>query len=613
MKGALQSQTLLPLPPGIERVFLAEEAYLESDGKEVDLQLKSSIEGAVIKWASAVGDILKQTSTIAFANGAHPTPMREVEFWMSRLKNLESIYDQLRDPRVKRMASYLELTDSAYLPCFKMMFKNVVAGVVEARDICLYFKPLEPHFQAFEDVEFLENKDRIKPLVHCMGLLWANSRHYCRSERIVTLFQEIANLLIEATEKDLDPDSLFQGEPDEMHDKVSKCIDNLQLFLATFKDVRNNLASYFKEDVEPIPWNFHQRNVFQRLMDFIERLYLVDSILVAALEFGKLEKVEFGGIRGRLLSQKCTEIFDEFKSSYNVFGNIQYELLTPEITNIIEDYNVFFTKCEELDRRLAAIFEQAFDECYNLESTFKLLNIIGTLLERSIIQEGLVGKLEKIIFMFEKEIDTVKVLFDEGIKYGPPIDKNYPPVAGKMIWLDKLSSRITIPAEAYKDQDFVETEETVHVFEKYEQMKGLIENDQKKTMDEWVSVLPAIITSSLTKTHLLRTDRGLLELNLEDDMVAILREVKYLKNLHLDLKSLVPDAYALFERSLELDEIILYLKRIIEWYNYLRVGTLPVEFELIAEEIDQIDEKMETVLQELKWETNSKLIHILIC
>lgn len=602
----MQSQTLLPMPPGIERVFVAEQVHLETEGKEVDLQLKSAIEGAVIKWASTVGDILKQTSTIAFANGAHPTPLREVEFWISRLKNLECIYDQLRDPRVKRMASYLEMTDSAYLPCFKMMFKNVVAGVVEARDICLYLKPLESHFQVFEDNEFLENKEKIKPLMHCMGLLWANSRHYCRSERIVTLFQEIANLLIEATEKDLDPDSIFQGEPDEMHEKVIKCIDQLQLFMAAFKEVRNNLKNYFQEGVEPMPWNFHPRNVFQRLMDFVERLCLVDSILVAALEFGKLEKVEFAGIRGRLLSQICTEIFDEFKASYNVFSNIQYELLTPEVTNIIDDYNKFYTKCEELDRRLAAIFEQAFDECYNLESMFKLLNIIGTLLERPLIQEGVGQKVDRIIVMFEEEVDTVKTLFDEGIKYGVPIDKHYPPVAGRMLWLEKLSSRITAPADAYKDQDFVETEETIHVFEKYAQMKQLLEKEEKRTLDEWCAKLPALIAKCLAKTHLLRTHRGLLELNLDDDMVAILREVKYLKNLDLDLKIIAPDAYALFERTAELNKIVLRLQRVQEWYNYLRTQTLPVEFELIASEIDEIDDKAEKLLKELKWKTDSK-------
>jgi dynein heavy chain len=52
----------------------------------------------------------------------------EIDFWNSRLKNLESIYDQLREQRVKKMASILELTDSAYFPCFKTQFRDIVAG-----------------------------------------------------------------------------------------------------------------------------------------------------------------------------------------------------------------------------------------------------------------------------------------------------------------------------------------------------------------------------------------------------------------------------------------------------------------------------------------------------
>lgn len=53
----------------------------------------------------------------------------ETDFWRSRVANLECIYDQLRDPRVKKMASILELTDSAYYPSFRTVFRNVVAGL----------------------------------------------------------------------------------------------------------------------------------------------------------------------------------------------------------------------------------------------------------------------------------------------------------------------------------------------------------------------------------------------------------------------------------------------------------------------------------------------------
>ena len=52
----------------------------------------------------------------------------EVHFWNSRLRNLEHIYEQLRDERVRKMAVILERTDSAYWPSFKSLFRNIVAG-----------------------------------------------------------------------------------------------------------------------------------------------------------------------------------------------------------------------------------------------------------------------------------------------------------------------------------------------------------------------------------------------------------------------------------------------------------------------------------------------------
>lgn len=64
----------------------------------------------------------------AFKRTKFPLPMSDIEFYTHRLKNLEGIYSQLRDPRVKRMANYLEATRSVYINCFKTMLTNVVAG-----------------------------------------------------------------------------------------------------------------------------------------------------------------------------------------------------------------------------------------------------------------------------------------------------------------------------------------------------------------------------------------------------------------------------------------------------------------------------------------------------
>lgn len=49
--------------------------------------------------------------------------------WMNFCQNFISsyIYEQLRHERIKSMALILEHTDSAYFPCFKTMFKVLVA------------------------------------------------------------------------------------------------------------------------------------------------------------------------------------------------------------------------------------------------------------------------------------------------------------------------------------------------------------------------------------------------------------------------------------------------------------------------------------------------------
>ena len=53
----------------------------------------------------------------------------------------------------------------------------------------------------------------------------------------------------------------------------------------------------------------------------------------------KLEKVEFGGVKGRILSQLVLNIFNEFQEIYKVFGERSYNPLDPT------DNVIFFNLC----------------------------------------------------------------------------------------------------------------------------------------------------------------------------------------------------------------------------------------------------------------------------
>ena len=48
-----------------------------------------------------------------------------------------------------------------------------------------------------------------------------------------------------------------------------------------------------------------------------------------AMEFMKLEKIEFGGIKGKMLSSQVVQIFEEFNELYKVFTERSYDSLDP--------------------------------------------------------------------------------------------------------------------------------------------------------------------------------------------------------------------------------------------------------------------------------------------
>lgn len=121
---------------------------------------------------------------------------------------------------MKKMASILETTDSAYYPCFRTLFDNVVSSMAEAREISLYLSPLARCFKTVEEVDFSEAKPLMVTLIHSVGLAWWKSSHYQSSSKVIIMLRQICNLLIQEARRFLDPTSIFQSDVDEALQRV---------------------------------------------------------------------------------------------------------------------------------------------------------------------------------------------------------------------------------------------------------------------------------------------------------------------------------------------------------------------------------------------------------
>ena len=112
------------------------------------------------------------------------------------------------------------------------------------------------------------------------------------------------------------------------------------------------------------------------------------------MQFTKLTKIEIGGTKGKILTQTINEIFREFEIAQQNFlaTNEQYDMIDISNRKFDDDFYKFRCRIKELERRLASVLTQGFDDQDTIIGKFKLLESFEGLLNRPIIQDELEKK-----------------------------------------------------------------------------------------------------------------------------------------------------------------------------------------------------------------------------
>ncbi|GFN78401.1 dynein heavy chain 9, axonemal, partial [Plakobranchus ocellatus] len=606
VSGQAKGKTLLPLPVGADRVDDAGDGEKET----YDRSLVHAIESVIIEWTHQIRDVLKRDSVQPLLEGLNPSPFVEIKFWENKATNLECIYEQLRDPKVRKMAELLERANSSYFPSFKNIFRDVVAALTEAQDINMHLKPLRHQLEDLEQAEFDESGKLMAPMMHTVCLIWSHSEYYNTPARIIVLLQEICNMIIEMARNFLAPDELFKGEVEEVIGKVQKSVEVLNIFRATYNDHKEKLASYFKDGATPREWEFSSDLVFSRYEKFTERVQTVKELMETALEFYKLEKIELGGIQGKQLSDRVANIFTEFNEQYKIFSERSYDCLDTSSDEFVVDYHNFLEKIADFDRRLATIICMGFDDCSGLESMYKMIDIMGSLLERPLIKKDFDEKYSVVVQKMHEMLDEAKVMYDNQWQLKQesgkaPIHKNMPNMTGSLRWSKELADRITAPMSTYKrmEHPLMDSERAKLVFTKYEEMMTLLGQWDQEVYSDWTKGVDEACSFNLKQPLLTRNEEtNLIAVNFDPQLVAVLREVKYLE---IREKEEIPNsASSMYSKNDTFRKFVANLDLTVQWYNKIRKTVLEVEYPLIEGQLAEIDQQLEQAEKTLNWEND---------
>ena len=115
-----------------------------------------------------------------------------------------------------------------------------------------------------------------------------------------------------------------------------------------------------------------------------------------------------------------------------------------------------------------SFIDQSFQSLRSAEGAFDMLHKFKHIRAREAINTTMMKKFDEILSTFEKEVDSINAIFEEG-KANPPIPKAQPPVAGAITWCRSLFQRIK------------------HTVVRFQTMKELIDSEAGKAVSLYLA------------------------------------------------------------------------------------------------------------------------------
>jgi dynein heavy chain len=610
--GQKNGKTLLPLPP---------KKILESSDMEKD---KADIfNNSIITWMKQIRKVLETEPEQNLKAGKDPGPDMEIEFWKKKAENLNSIHEQLKSESVSNILKTLRASKSTYASEFEKLEQSIRGARQEANYNYMYLRTLSDDFKSLKNTkDFQQLPQYFMPIMKVILLIWERSTYYNKAPRLVVLIREICNQIIEQANEYV-PGSVIFGYILNK-EEVPKACSMLQTTIdvcAKFKDCFYHFKSLSKNSATNEGWSLHMNALFNRLDSFLERCHDIMHISDTILQFNKLENMKIGGTKGKNLTTTIAQIYEQFKKAVEDFhnppqrekhgdsaGDTQFDIMDISNKTFDEHFFKFRTRIKELERRLAAVITQSFDDTDTLTDKFRLLDSFDDLLKRPIIQDELEKKHIVLIETYKKDLKTVQEIF---VEYGKQdtekldekvLYKNLPNVAGALNWTKSLKDRIRAPLDklAQISPDIQEKEEYKDVAKMKKAIEDRLTDYEEQKLLNWQKKEGEGAREKLDQM-LLAEDKSnkTLKVNFDPSLIKLLREVKYLKML--EVKMIPAAAEEVYSKSETYRRQVNKLDQIVDKFNFIITKLEPVEEPLITNKIDNLKKALKPGIEDLKW------------
>ncbi|NWR45019.1 DYH8 protein, partial [Regulus satrapa] len=518
-------------------------------------------------------------------------PLMELENWKYMSAKLNFIIEQIKGQNCKAVISVLKVAHSKILKAWQELDGKITDAANESKDNVRYLSKLEKVCQPLYTSDIVLMTQGIPNLIRAVQMIHRVSKYYNTSERITSLLIKVTNQIVttcKAYITDAGLNRVWDQETPIVIGKINECICLLKEYQKCFRETRQETFKNLEERTLEISEVY----IFGKAEAFCRRLEKIMEMITKEQNFNALTLCAIEGID--LIAVK-------FKNIYSIFQKKPYDNLDPHVTEFDVDFVKFMSEVERLETQLQTFMRTCFRKIVSSQNSLQLLQRFQNL-KMPCLQEEITHTIGCILQHYVAELEATKKLYQTQ-KDDPPLARNMPPIAGKILWVRQLFRRVNEPISYFhKHSDILASPEGKAVVQSYNKLAYVLVEFEVVYHSAWmkeISQLRYPLHSTIFVRH--PTAEKLL-VNFDPQILEIVRETKCMIKLGLE----VPEQavkIAIIENELKTKR--LQLEGLVQSYEDLRKGTPNIFVNLLTPKIEKMEGVLRQGLTMLTWSSVS--------
>ncbi|XP_068092796.1 dynein axonemal heavy chain 5-like isoform X3 [Hyperolius riggenbachi] len=541
------------------------------------------LEGMLAVWMKQIEQVLAESEQMR-KEADDIGPSAELEHWKSRMSSFNSLLDEIKSPKVKKVLSILQAAKSRMLKQWKELDCNVTNAANEAKDNVKYLYTLDRFFGPLGKASPATMVEHIPSLMNSIRMIYSTSQYYNTSEHMTSLFLKVTNQIVSTCKSYLNQGvvKIWELEREELLKRIRECVYLNEQYQASFHKVKERL----KETPNERQFEFSENYIFGKLDTFCKRLEKISDMSNVLESLSDLQNIRIEGIEK--INIRYQTIVSNTKSK-------TYDVLDHRKQEFDKDYMEFKNQIEGLYQSLQAFVDSWFEKPLTTEQMVNLL-LKFERIGKDHLDFG--EKYMVVLQRYSRDLDMVRKLYQKH-KDSPPTPRNVPPITGKIMWARQLYRKIDQPMRFLKTKmELLQGQEMKKIIRSYNKMAAVLVEFELLYYRGWCKCAEMAKTGLHASLLVRHPETKELFVNLDPIVLEVLYETKYLHKMGFDVPNVI-HSIATREQQIKVQQIKLQ-DMLMDYQTF--TNRIPVLLKsLMSPFITQIEEVLSPGLTQLSW------------